>query len=312
MSCPKIPITAHRHSLKDTGLLLTLFLITVSALSARDPLPASQSSSSTIFAHRGQQSLVENPPKEISDEGLFVYPAKGGSGFGVIVCPGGSYFWHDMQGEGHDVALWLQSHGITAFVLRYRTAGVPAFLLRYRLFLRGHQYPDAQDDLKAVLRYVRSHAADYGVRPERVGAMGFSAGGHLVMSVAENAVPDERPAFACVVYPVVTMAEDCTHKRSRRGLFGERRKRDCALRDSLSLERHVPADCPPVMLVACEDDPVVDFRNSLLLDSALTLRHVPHRFIRYATGGHGFGVQDGRECSAWRDAFLGWLNGLHL
>ena len=96
----------------------------------------------------------------------------------VIVCPGGSYFWHDIETEGYGVAEWLRQNGISAFVLNYRTGYVPAFITRYRKVFRGNRYPDPQDDLLQALRYVRAHASEYGVNPEKIGAIGFSAGGH--------------------------------------------------------------------------------------------------------------------------------------
>ena len=144
--------------------------------------------------------------------------------------------------------------------------------------------------------------------------MGFSAGGHLVMSAAELLSPQERPAFVVPVYPVVTMTKPCVHKRSRRALLGENKVGDQQLCDKLSLEQHVPEDCPPVFLVNCKDDPVVDYHNSELLDSALQTHHVPHVYLQYQTGGHGFGASDEkgtRECRQWRQAFLSWLERLY-
>ncbi len=241
------------------------------------------------------------------------YLAEGKGNIGVVVCPGGSYFWHDMQTEGHEVGRWLQQNGISAFVLRYRTAYVPAFLFRFRYVFRGNRYPDPQDDLRQCLRYVRDHSGEYGVDSEKLGAMGFSAGGHLVMSAAELFEKTDRPAFVVPVYPVVTMTHPSVHKRSRRALLGESRVRNRQLRDSLSLERHVPDDCPPVFLVNCKDDPIVDYRNSVLLDSALTARQIPHRYIQYATGGHGFGASQTKgsaECRQWKTEFLTWIKRL--
>lgn len=232
----------------------------------------------------------------------------------VIVCPGGSYFWHDINVEGHDVARWLQQNGITAFVLKYRAGGVWAFVSHYRLLWRGHRYPDPQDDLLQALRYVRSHAGKFGIDPTRIGAMGFSAGGHLVMSAAELFPQDERPAFVAPLYPVVTMTHECVHKRSRRGLLGDSKTRDAALRDTLSLELHVPADCPPVFLVNCVDDPIVDYRNSVLLDSAFTAQGVKHVYLQYRTGGHGFGASDTKgtaECRQWKEKFLEWITTIY-
>lgn len=243
-----------------------------------------------------------------------VFPASKGK-VGIIVCPGGSYFWHDMKAEGHDVGRWLQQQGITAFVLRYRTAGFPAFFTHYRRIFRGTRYPDAQNDLRQAIRYVKRHAAEYGIDTCRVGALGFSAGGHLVMSAAELSPPADRPACVAAVYPVVTMSEQCTHRRSRRALLGESRSGNRQLRDSLSLERHVPADCPPVFLVNCKDDDVVDWRNSALLDSALTAARVPHEWHLYQKGGHGFGASETKgtpECRQWKQAFISWLRKIKL
>ena len=241
---------------------------------------------------------------------LTPYPAAGSAGIAIIVCPGGSYFWHDTNTEGHDVGRWLQQNGISAFVLNYRTASVPAFATHYRLIFRGNRYPDPQDDLRQAVRYVKQHADDYGIDTTKIGAMGFSAGGHLVMSAAELFEKNDRPAFVAPIYPVVTMTESCVHKRSRRGLLGDSRTRNKALKDLLSLERHVPADCPPVFLVNCKDDPVVDYHNAILLDSALTARQIPHKYMLYETGGHGFGASDTKgtaECRQWRAQFLEWL-----
>lgn len=241
------------------------------------------------------------------------YLAEGKGNAAVIVCPGGSYLWHDMGGEGKDVGEWLQRNGISAFVLRYRTAGVGAFLTPYRYVFRGNRYPDALNDLLRAMQYVKAHSAELGVDASHVAAMGFSAGGHLVMSAAELLPREQRPWFVVPVYPVVTMTEACVHRRSRRALLGDSRLRSRQLRDLLSLERHVPADCPPVFLVNCKDDPVVDCRNSELLDSALTRQQVPHRYIQYQTGGHGFGASDHKgtaECRQWKEEFMAWFRRL--
>ncbi|MBQ6046219.1 MAG: alpha/beta hydrolase [Bacteroidales bacterium] len=232
-----------------------------------------------------------------------------GSKTAVIVCPGGSYCWLAYKSEGKEVAEWLQKNGISAFVLKYRVAGWWAWFTHYRLVFRGHQYPDMYNDAQMALLWVKEHSGEYGIDTAKIGMIGFSAGGHLVMSqVCIRGL--ERPAFVAPMYPVVSMAADCTHTRSRRGALGEYRKKDEKMRDSLSLERHVPKDCPPVFLVNCVDDPIVDYHNSELLDSALTAQGVRHRYIQYKTGGHGFGASDKRgteESRQWRGEFLRWL-----
>ena len=125
----------------------------------------------------------------------------------------------------------------------------------------------------------------------------------------------EGVAFIAAIYPVVSMSHPDTHKRSRRALLGEYRKHDKAMRDSLSIEKHITKDCPPVFIVNCKDDPVVKYHNSELLDSALTAKGISHRYIQYQTGGHGFGASETKgtaECRAWKEEFLKWLNGLAL
>ena len=156
--------------------------------------------------------------------------------------------------------------------------------------------------------------------------MGFSAGGHLVMSAACYNETDFlqlsgiqtdvnlRPAFVVPVYPVVTMDPPYVHKRSRRGLLGDNRVADQTIRDSLSLEKHIPDNCPPVFLINCVDDPIVQYQNSELLDSAVTQKGVPHRYIQYETGGHGFGASEEKgspECRQWKNEFLAWLKAFY-
>ncbi|MBQ9525367.1 MAG: alpha/beta hydrolase [Bacteroidaceae bacterium] len=242
------------------------------------------------------------------------YIAHGGSDMAIIICPGGSYFWHDMKNEGLLVAEWLRKNGISAFVLKYQTAGIPAFVLRYRYLFRGKRYPDAQDDLRQALKIVRDKATELGIDPQKIGAMGFSAGGHLAMSCAELLPRTERPSFVAAIYPVVTMTEECVHKRSRRALLGDNKKNDKDLRQLLSLEQNVPDDCPPVFMVSCMDDPTVHYRNSLLLDSALSHKNIPHTFIQYKTGGHGFGASDVKgtaESRRWKNEFMKWIKTLN-
>ena len=249
------------------------------------------------------------------------------TGLAVIVCPGGSYCWLDDQNEGDQVAEWLQENGITAFTLRYRTIGFAAYMWRYRGLFRGKQHPDMITDAQRALQWVREHAEEYHINPDKVGLMGFSAGGHLVMLAAcfkdvdflkTNGILSQvslRPAFVAPIYPVVTMREPYVHKRSRRALLSEKRYHDPTMIDSLSLERHIPTDCPPVFLVNCVDDPVVEYHNSVLLDSALTANHIDHRYIQFQTGGHGFGASEEKgtaECRRWKSEFLKWINEIKL
>ena len=230
----------------------------------------------------------------------------------IIVCPGGSYSWHDMKTEGVGVAQWLQSQGISAFVLEYPVQGVTSFVTHYRYLVRGHQYPDALNNIQQAIVELRQKAKEYNIDPHCIGAMGFSAGGHLVVSAAEFFTsPDNRPDFVAPVYPVVTLRKNpWVHKRSRRALLGEYRKHSTRWRDSLSLELHVRPDMPPVFLVNCVDDPIVHYHNSEMLDSALTAVGVPHEYHQYKTGGHGFGADPAKAsavCIVWKEKFIHWF-----
>lgn len=257
---------------------------------------------------------------------LYAFRPETPNGISVIICPGGSYHWLDKDVEGFQVGEWLSAHGITAFVLLYRTAGYVEVAMPVRLVFRGKRHPDMITDAQRALQYVGEHAAEYGIDPDRIGMMGFSAGGHLVMSAAcfnesdflqlagIQTEADLRPAFVVPVYPVVTMDPPYVHRRSRRGILGDNRVGNQAMRDSLSLEKHIPDNCPPVFLVNCVDDPVVRYENSVLLDSALTQKSIPHQYIQYETGGHGFGASEEKgspECREWKKEFLSWLKSLY-
>jgi len=154
---------------------------------------------------------------------LTAFLPEGGFDTAVIVCPGGSYFWHDMEAEGSSVAEWLSANGIAAFVLKYRVGGVGDFLTGSRFISHRRRHPDMIQDLQRSIRMVRE-----GYAPKRLGVMGFSAGGHLAMSGAVFAGTDFtvpaglsspvplRPDFVAPVYPVVTMSDGrYVHKRSR-------------------------------------------------------------------------------------------------
>lgn len=210
-----------------------------------------------------------------------------------IVCPGGSYCWLDVKHEGDPTVQALKGKGYDAYLLRYRVSGIFAHVMHSRLFYRGHQYPDALEDIRKAIQKVRkTHRV--------VGVIGYSAGGHLALLSAMEDGPD----FVAAIYPVVTMRKPYVHKRSRRGLLGEYRKYNKTMQDSLSLERRAAEVKVPVFLLNCKDDPVVDYHHSVLMDSALTAAHKEHLYLQYEVGGHGFGI--GRH--DWLNTFLKWIN----
>jgi len=273
------------------------------------------------FVTSAQEKIWEGTACRDRKVTLTAYLPEGEPKAAVIVCPGGSYHWLDLETEGTKVARWLSGAGIAAYVLEYRVAGKFEFAAKYRTFVRGHRHPDMIADLQRAIQLVRERYDG------PVGTMGFSAGGHLVMTAAEffdtnfmepyGVEPEVslRPDFVAPIYPVVTLSALPVHKRSRLGLLGEWTVYKQDMRDSLSLEKHVRPDTPPVFLLNCMDDPVVDWRNAVLLDSALTAAGVKHQYTQYATGGHGFGadlVKQNDETKLWQSAFLKWVEAILL
>lgn len=230
---------------------------------------------------------------------LFVYPAPAdkATGAAVIVCPGGGYGHLAIDHEGHQVAEWLNSFGVSAFVLRYRHANT------------GHLHPIPLGDGQRAIRLVRSRAKEWKIDPAKIGVIGFSAGGHLVSTIgthfdagnlnAADAIDrvSSRPDFMILVYPVITMTEDFGHAGSKKNLLGE--NPDPALARSLSSEHQVKSDSPPAFLIHTSGDNGVPPQNSLVFYDALQRAGVPAELHIYQNGGHGFGL--GRDIPGTRD-----------
>ncbi|MCR4827640.1 MAG: alpha/beta hydrolase [Bacteroidales bacterium] len=246
---------------------------------------------------------------------LYIYPAdkSNNTGMAVIIFPGGSYS-HTMgiATEGFGVAEWLNSQGINAFVVKYRTGG------------RGYHHPAMIEDAQYAIHYVRQHAKEYGIAPDKVGAMGFSAGGHLVTMIGafskdnyidKLGIKDNislKPDFLAPVYPVVSMQDGIVHERSRRNLLT--RHYTPEQKTKFSMELNIPPDMPPVFLVTAKDDPVVKYENSVRLDRSLSKARIPHKFILYDTGGHGYGMDEklAPEAGKWKYEFITWLKEIKI
>ena len=274
-----------------------------------------------IFTTAGaQQKIWEGTSCRVKHATLTAYMPQATPRAAIIICPGGSYHWLDKDAEGSRVAEWLASEGYAAYVLKYRVAGKVEYVAKYRTVFRGNRHPDMICDLQRAIQLVKQQYDG------PVGVMGFSAGGHLATMSGEffdsnflkryDIVPEVslRPDFVAAIYPVVTLSDErYVHKRSRLGVLGERSVKKQTLRDSLSTEKHVRADMPPVFLLNCVDDPIVDYHNSMLLDSALRHHHVPHSYVQFATGGHGFGADPEKmneETLTWQKQFIDWMRSM--
>jgi acetyl esterase/lipase len=232
------------------------------------------------------------------------------NGTAVVVCPGGGYSVLASDHEGKQVALWLNSLGVSAFVLQYR------------LGPRYH-HPAPLLDAQRAIRTVRSRAAEWGVDPARIGILGFSAGGHLA-STAEThfdagapgaADPVERvssrPDFAVLAYPVISLYDPVAHAGSRRYLLGD--TPDPKLVELLSNERQVTPQTPPTFLFHTADDPGVPVENSLLFFEALRKAGVPAELHVFAHGRHGVGLApDDPALSQWPKLCALWMKGRGL
>jgi acetyl esterase/lipase len=240
---------------------------------------------------------------------LTVYPAPAdkANGTAVIIAPGGGYVRLAIGHEGHDVARWLNTLGVTAFVLRYR-------MVEY-----GHPAP-LRDALRAV-RTVRAQAEDYGLRPDRIGMIGFSAGGHLAASASTlfdsaegrtgaelDATVSARPDFALLIYPVITLKAPHAHAGSRRALLGADAKPEAV--EAMSMETRVTKDNPPTFLVHTQEDRSVPVENSLHFYQALRAADVPVEMHLYQKGPHGFGLRAGHgQASDWPARAEQWMRG---
>lgn len=228
------------------------------------------------------------------------YPEEGGTALypAVLICPGGSYHHLGMMGEGHKSAKWFNSIGVVSFVLRYRVAQ------------GGFAYPAQREDAEKAMSIIRGRAEEWGIDAKKVGAIGYSAGGHLVLMLGAFAKGEARPDAVMPIYPVVSMEDDIANKWSRKSLLGKREGEEAeVLKEALSMEHHIPPDMPPVYLLACKDDDVVDYRNSERLYSALLKAGGKSHFASYNWGGHGFGMKDGKfmKENHWNEELKEWL-----
>lgn len=257
-------------------------------------------------AQAGEEQIVKERISNVHAPTLTFYPAPGSRAnrAAVVVCPGGGYRVLAWGHEGVDVARRLNAMGVSAFILKYR-------LTEY-----GHPAP-LQDVLRAI-RTVRSRAAEFGVAPDRIGVLGFSAGGHLAASAATlfdapqgrtGAALDAvsgRPDFAAMIYPVITFKGPHAHAGSRRSLLGE--KPSEADVDRLSLELQVTNKTPPAFLVHTSEDKGVPLENSLLFYQAIRSAGGSAELHLYEKGPHGFGLGQGLGPAAdWPSRLETWM-----
>lgn len=231
------------------------------------------------------------------------------TGAAVAVCPGGGYGNLAMDHEGHQIAQWLNGLGVAAFIVDYRHRR------------KGYGHPAPLDDVQRAIRTVRAQARQWKVDPDRIGVMGFSAGGHLASTAAthfDGGDPQAkdpvqrascRPDFAILCYAVIAFDEPYTHRGSQRNLLGE--GADPELVRSLSNEKQVTADTPPTFLFHTDEDRGVPPENSIHFYLALRARGVPAELHVYRRGRHGVGLAaEIPGTRRWPAACEAWMRGL--
>jgi acetyl esterase/lipase len=268
----------------------------------------------TVNERSTDPQITDRAVLGITHPRLAVFRPRLPNGAAVVIAPGGGYRWVVIDKEGYELGRWLSARGMTVFVLFYRLPG-EGWQERANVALA---------DAQRAIRLVRHRSQDFGVDPGRVGAMGFSAGGHVCADLAARfAQPvyesvdaadrlSARPTIAAPIYPVISMNLPVAHAASRENLLGA----DPSPRvERLHSPQHnVPADAPPHFLVHAEDDASVRVENTLELRAALKGRNVPVETHLFAHGGHGFGLQKalGKPAGAWPELFINWAatNGL--
>ena len=242
--------------------------------------------------------------KKVSRPVIQVYlPAKAkATGAGIVIFPGGGYAGLTFDFEGTQQAKYFVDHGIAAFVVKYR---IPSDLTMV------DKSKGPLQDAQQALRFSRQHAAAWNLDPKRIGAIGFSAGGHLASTLATHFGephidnPDRvdlRPSFLVLVYPVISMDAKITHMDSRRALLGNNPS-DALIRE-FSNELHVTKVTPPTLILHAADDRLVDVDNSIVFFEALRHAGVPVEARLFQKGEHGFFLM---PRDRWQSAIMDWL-----
>jgi acetyl esterase/lipase len=301
------------RSTRSTLLLATVCLLIANASArcayAAPPVPLNMPPAQLLWPS-GAPGAVGDADTDKPALFEFLPPADKANGAAVIVCPGGGYGGLAMSYEGKDVAEWFNTLGVTAFVLRYRLAP-------------NYHHPVPLNDAQRAMRTVRAGAAQWKIDPNRIGILGFSAGGHLASTLgthfdagkSESSDPIEqvscRPDFLVLCYPVIAMATPYGHAGSKKNLLGA--NPDPAVLASLSNETQVTDKTPPTFLFHTSEDTAVPPENSVLFYLALRQAKVPAEMHIYEHGRHGVGLgQNDPVLATWPGSLADWLKGRGL
>lgn len=234
----------------------------------------------------------------------YIAPKEKATGAAVMICPGGGYGILAASHEGSDFAKWFNERGISAFVLKYRLPNEKAMTSQHEVPLM-----DAMQGMKII----RQHASEWKIDPNKIGVMGFSAGGHLAATLSthynlgKNASEEAKPNFSLLIYPVISLTPEISHGGSRDNLLGPDKSEE--LIKYYSNELQVSSKTPPAFLIHAEDDGAVPVENSIAYYLALKKLKIPAEMHLYPIGGHGYGFRTEGKGSLvnWPAALEGWL-----
>ncbi len=244
---------------------------------------------------------------KISRPTLSIFPAskKKANGTAVIIFPGGGYWINASGHEGTDVAKKFNEMGVTAFVVKYRIPDDATM---------GNRAFGPLQDAQQAIQLVRQRAAEWHINPNKVGIMGFSAGGHLAATAGTHftapVIPNTdavnlRPDFMMLIYPVISFQDTVGHTGSKDQLLGKDATAD--LKNYFSNELQVTDQTPPTFLVHASDDGVVKPLNSMLFYESLLRHKIPAELHLYQGGGHGFGMHNPTTRDQWMDRCQNWM-----
>ena len=262
---------------------------------------------STVQEHRETDQGGRLRVSHVTNPQLLVFlpPKEKANGTAVVICPGGGYARLAASHEGIDVAKALNEWGVAAFVLIYR--------LPDDSIMDDKEIGPLQDAQRSIA-IVRARAAEWNINPNKVGIMGFSAGGHLASTagthfnhpVIENRRQlSLRPDFMVLLYPVISFSDSLAHKGSRDNLIGKTPAPDKIAYYSNELQ--VTAETPPAFLVHAKDDGTVKVQNSISFYNALLKNKVPAEIHLFEKGGHGFGMNNPTTTDKWMDWLKVWM-----
>lgn len=303
--------------------LPVLFLLVAGSLVAQDSREFQETLKETFKDQKSativREKLWPNGAPGAKGEGendtptldLYLPAQEKATGAAVVVLPGGGYGGLAIGHEGKQVAEFLNSHGVAAFVLRYRLGS------------HGYRHPIMIGDAHRAIRFVRSQAEKFGVKPDRIGILGFSAGGHLASTAATHFDAGDaqasdpmdrvscRPDFAVLCYPVIDLGGPYGHGGSKKNLLGD--NPDPALVENLTNHKQVTRDTPPTFLFHTDQDTGVPPENSILFYMACREHKVPVELHIYRHGPHGVGLgQFDPILKTWPDLLINWMKGLGL